>query len=56
MDFQEPYLRAILGFMGLNDVTFVRLEGLNISPEVAAKGWSSVHAQIAAVVPQALAA
>jgi FMN-dependent NADH-azoreductase len=56
MNFQEPYLRAILGFMGLNDVTFVRLEGLSISPEAAAKGWSSVHAQIAAVVPQALAA
>jgi hypothetical protein len=42
--------------MGLNDVTIVRLECHSISPEAAAKGWSSVHVQIAAVVPQALAA
>jgi FMN-dependent NADH-azoreductase len=33
MDFVEPYLRSILGFIGLTDVTFVRVEGLNI-PEV----------------------
>ena len=23
MDFQEPYLRAMLGFLGLDDVTFI---------------------------------
>jgi FMN-dependent NADH-azoreductase len=28
-DFQAPYLRAVLGFLGLTDVTFVRAEGLN---------------------------
>jgi FMN-dependent NADH-azoreductase len=28
MDFIEPYLRAILGFIGLKDVTFFRVEGL----------------------------
>jgi FMN-dependent NADH-azoreductase len=28
MDFQEPYLRAILGFIGLTDVTFIHVEGL----------------------------
>jgi FMN-dependent NADH-azoreductase len=26
MDFQEPYLRFILGFVGLNDVTFINAE------------------------------
>ena len=27
MDFVEPYLRAILGFMGISDITVVRAEG-----------------------------
>ena len=26
VDFQEPYLRHILGFIGLNDVTFIHAE------------------------------
>jgi FMN-dependent NADH-azoreductase len=30
MDFVEPYLRSILGFIGLTDITFVRVEGLNV--------------------------
>src|ERR1700738_2139907 len=38
LDFQEPYLRAILGFLGLSDVTFIHIEGLAISPESAASG------------------
>lgn len=28
MDFQEPYFRAVLGFIGIQDVTFLRAEGL----------------------------
>ncbi|HEV2606453.1 MAG TPA: FMN-dependent NADH-azoreductase [Xanthomonadaceae bacterium] len=28
MDFQETYLRAVLGFIGLTDVTFIHSEGL----------------------------
>jgi FMN-dependent NADH-azoreductase len=30
MDFVEPYLRTVLGFIGLTDLTFVRVEGLNV--------------------------
>jgi FMN-dependent NADH-azoreductase len=30
MDFIEPYLRTILGFIGLTDITFFRVEGLNV--------------------------
>ncbi|HEX4079559.1 MAG TPA: NAD(P)H-dependent oxidoreductase [Rhizomicrobium sp.] len=37
-DFQEPYLRAILGFNGLTDVTFLHVEGQKISPEAAEAG------------------
>ena len=32
-DFHEPYLKALLGFMGIDDVTIVRAEGVAISPE-----------------------
>ena len=32
-DFQEPYLRHLLGFIGLTDVTFVRAEKLGFGPE-----------------------
>ena len=33
MDFQEPYLRSVFGFIGISDLQFVRAEGLNISPQ-----------------------
>jgi len=29
-DFIEPYLRSVLGFIGLTDITFFRAEGLNV--------------------------
>lgn len=33
MDFQEPYLRTLFRFIGLNHVTFVRAEKLGFGPE-----------------------
>ena len=36
MDSQEPHLRTLLGFMGLDDVAFVRAERLAFGPEAAA--------------------
>jgi FMN-dependent NADH-azoreductase len=35
MDFHETYLRGVLGFVGLNDVTFVHTEGLSLGEETA---------------------
>jgi len=35
MDGQEPHIRAMLGFVGLNDVTYVRVEKLAFGPDVA---------------------
>ncbi|KAF1709726.1 FMN-dependent NADH-azoreductase [Pseudoxanthomonas kalamensis DSM 18571] len=32
-DFQEPYLKAVLAFLGIEDVEFVRAEGLALSPQ-----------------------
>ncbi|HEX5181626.1 MAG TPA: FMN-dependent NADH-azoreductase [Allosphingosinicella sp.] len=36
LDSQEPHLRTLLGFMGIDDVTFVRAEKLAFGPEAAA--------------------
>jgi len=32
LDFQENYLRGVLGFLGITDVEFVRAEGLSYGP------------------------
>ena len=45
-DFAEPYLRFILGFIGLKDITTFRVEGLGMAgtKEIALqKGLESVH-------------
>jgi FMN-dependent NADH-azoreductase len=31
-DFQEPYLRAIFGFIGITDITFVNAQPMDITP------------------------
>jgi len=55
LDFQEPYLRAILGFIGITEVSFVHVEGLNISKEEAEKGRMRARQAIASLI-QPLAA
>ena len=32
LDHQEPYLRQVLGFVGIHDVTFIHAEGMNMGP------------------------
>lgn len=54
MDFQEPYLRHMFGFMGIDDVAFVRAEGLAVSPEQRAASMQQALASI--TVPLSLAA
>ena len=57
MDFQEPYLRAMLGFLGLNDVTFLYAECQSISPDAAAEGMRKARAEVATwLTPLAAAA
>ncbi len=33
LDHQESYLRGIFGFFGITDISFLRAEGVNVSPE-----------------------
>jgi FMN-dependent NADH-azoreductase len=49
-DFQEPYLRTILGFVGLTDMTFIRVEGLGMGPEAASEGLARAHRTVAELV------
>jgi FMN-dependent NADH-azoreductase len=56
-DFVELYLRGVLAFLGLTDVTFVYAEGLAMGPEPAAKGLAAAHKAVADLAAtQAIAA
>lgn len=46
VDFQEPYLRHVFGFIGIHDLEFVRAEGLNLGVEQREAALVSAHAQI----------
>jgi FMN-dependent NADH-azoreductase len=54
-DFQEPYLRAVLAFVGLTDVTFVHFEGLAMGPEAANANRTKALAAIEHLTGGALA-
>jgi FMN-dependent NADH-azoreductase len=45
LDFQEPYLRAILGFIGLTDIEVVRVEGVAMSAIGPEKAVASAMAR-----------
>ncbi|MBP7240909.1 NAD(P)H-dependent oxidoreductase [Amaricoccus sp.] len=47
IDFQEPYLRHLLGFMGVSDVRFVRAEKIGFGPEARAEAIAAAVAEIA---------
>ncbi len=50
-DSQVPYLKTVLGFLGMTDLHFVYAEGLNMGAEAVAQG----HAQARADIDAALA-
>jgi FMN-dependent NADH-azoreductase len=49
-DHQTPYIRQVLGFLGITDVTFVYAEGLNMGDEPKAAALAAARAEIEAVV------
>jgi len=51
-DFQEPYLRTMLGFIGLSDVTFVHVEGQQISPAEAKAGVQRAREAVGRLAPR----
>lgn len=48
-DSQVPYLKMILGFLGMTDVTFIYAEGLAMGPDSVTKAFADADAQIAAI-------
>jgi FMN-dependent NADH-azoreductase len=47
MDHQEAYLRTVLNFLGISDVSYVRAEGVAISPEKKREALASAERDIA---------
>jgi FMN-dependent NADH-azoreductase len=48
-DTQVPYLKTVLGFLGMTDLHFVYAEGLNMGPESAARGLAEAEAAVEAI-------
>jgi FMN-dependent NADH-azoreductase len=57
MDSQEPHIRTLLGFMGIDDIVFVRAEKLAFGPEAAeaaiAEALREIEDLVAAELPLA---
>ena len=49
-DSQTPYLKTVLGFLGMTDLRFVYAEGLNMGPESAARGFADAEADLEAAL------
>lgn len=49
-DSQVPYLKTVLGFLGITDVHFIYAEGLNMGAEAAARGFAQAEADLAAAL------
>lgn len=48
LDHQESYLRGVFGFLGITDVSFIRAEGVAVSPEARANAMAGARAEILA--------
>ena len=55
-DTMVPYLRTVLGFLGMTDLSFVYAEGLAMGPEAEARALASAREAIAELTEPALAA
>jgi len=59
-DFQEPYLRAVFRFIGIEDIEIIRAEGIAFGPEqreaAMQAALASIDSVVAAFVPERIAA
>lgn len=53
MDFQEPYLRTVFGFLGVTDIEFVRAEGVAMGDEAKAVAIDAAKAGITTLLREA---
>jgi FMN-dependent NADH-azoreductase len=54
MDGQEPYLRTMLGFVGLDDVSWIRAEKLAFGPEAAEQAIEEAAAALGGIAREPL--
>jgi FMN-dependent NADH-azoreductase len=54
-DVVEPYLRTVLGFLGMTDLHFIFAEGLGMGPDAEARGLAAARERIAREVEAPLA-
>ena len=48
-DHQEPYLRQVMAFVGIHDVTFIHAEGMNLGGDSQEKGLNQAKARLSAI-------
>jgi len=53
LDFQETYLRTVLGFLGITNIEFVRAEGVNMSADHKVKAIASARDTITTLAAKA---
>jgi FMN-dependent NADH-azoreductase len=52
LDSQEPHLKTLLGFVGIKDTTFIRVEKLAFGPEARQQALDGARAQLGAVLTE----
>ncbi len=52
VDFQEPYLRHLLGFVGVTNVAFIHAEKIGFGPDARAASLADAKAKISALTRQ----
>ncbi|GHJ45570.1 FMN-dependent NADH-azoreductase [Catellatospora sp. TT07R-123] len=45
LDFQEPYLRTVFGFVGITDVSFINAQPMDITPDLRESALAAALAQ-----------
>jgi FMN-dependent NADH-azoreductase len=55
-NFQDTYLKHVLGFIGITDVETIHIEGIAFGPEAAEKAVSAAAGQVSTIRPRERAA
>jgi FMN-dependent NADH-azoreductase len=50
MDFHATYLRSLLGFIGITDVSFVRAEGVSMGPQGYQRALAAAETQVSEIL------
>ena len=51
-DTQVPYLKTVLGFLGMTDVQFIYAEGLSMGPDAEKRGLAAAYDEVETIVAE----